>query len=131
MISLHHMGSLNVPAVDLSGSNSTIVGSLRSREAILWPTEWMLVIIEQSILLLNTKPRLQILRLLHQLETDLPVVCLHWLVFIVVGVAQDEDVVPLGKWTGINLDWLKVDIAVITSRLRTKQISEIMRHTIF
>ena len=131
MISLHHMGCLNIPPVDLSGSNSTIVGSLRSREAILWPTEWMLVIIEQSILLLDSKPGLLILRLLHQLETDLPVVCLHWLVFIVVGVAQDEDVVPLGKWTGINLDWLKVDIAVITSRLRTKQISEIMRHTIF
>ena len=125
MISLLHMGCLNVPPVDLSGSHSTIVRSLRSREAILRPTEWMLVIIEQRILLLDPKPGLLILCLLHQLETDLPLVSLHGLVFEVVGVAQDEDVVTLSKWTGIHLDWLKVDIAVITSRLRTKHISEI------
>ena len=105
MISLHYMGCLNVPPIDLSGSDSTIVGSLRSRKAILWPTEWMLVIIEQSVLLLNSKPGLLILPLLHELETIPPLVGLHWLIFEVVCFAQDEDVVPLGKGAGILLNW--------------------------
>ena len=117
VIPLHHMGCLNVPPVDLFGSDSTVVGSLRSRESILWPTEWMLVIIEQSVLLLNSKPGILILSLLHQLETIPPLVCLHWLIFEVVCLAQDEDVVPLGKWARIHLSWLKVNIAVVTSCL--------------
>merc|ERR1719376_1585628 len=42
----HHMGCLDVSPIHLSGSDSTVVRSLRSRVAILWPTEWMLVSVE-------------------------------------------------------------------------------------
>ena len=110
--------SLNVSPVDISGPDSAVVRTLGPRVAILRPAEWLLVIIEQGVLLLNSKPGLLILRLLHDLKTLLPLVCLHGLAFVVVGIAQDEEVVTLGEWAGVHLDWVNVDIAVFASSLR-------------
>ena len=105
------MGSLNVSPVDISGPDSAVVRSLGPRVAVLGPTERLLVIVEQGVLLLNSKPGLLILRLLHDLKTLLPLVCLHWLVFVVVGITEDEDVVSLGERAGVHFDWMNVEVS--------------------
>jgi len=38
------------------GPNTAVVGSLRSGETILWPTEGMLVLIQKGVFLLDTEP---------------------------------------------------------------------------
>ena len=112
------MSSLNVSPVDISGPNSTVIGSLGPRVAVFGPTERLLVIIEQSVLLLNSKPGLLILGLLHDLKTLLSLVGLHWLVFVVIRITQDEEVVSLVERAGVHLDWMNVDITIFASSLR-------------
>ena len=116
--SLHDMGSLNVSPVDISGPDSAVVRSLGPRVAVLGPTERLLVIIEQGVLLLNSKPGLLVLCLLHDLKTILPLVGLHWLIFVVIRVTEDEEIVSLGERAGGHLDWMKVDIPIGASSLR-------------
>ena len=111
------MGSLDVSPVDISGPDSAVVRSLRSWVAVLGPAERLLVIVKQGVLLLNTEPGLLILDLLHNLETLLPLVGLHGLVLVVVSVAHDEEVIPLGEGAGVHLDWMDVHIAVVASSL--------------
>jgi hypothetical protein len=43
------------------GPNTAVVGSLRSGETILWPTEGMLVLIQKGVFLLDAEPRSEIL----------------------------------------------------------------------
>ena len=112
------MSSLNVPPVDISGPDSAVVRSLGPRVAILGPTERLLVIVEQGVLLLNSKPWLLILGLLHNLKTLLPLVGLHWLVLVVIRITQDEEVVALVERAGVHLDWMNVDITIFASSLR-------------
>ena len=77
----------------------------------------MLVAVEQSVLLLDTKPGLLVLGLLHDLLALLPVVGGHRLLEVVVGLAEDQQVVSPGEGTGIHLDWSDVDIRVISVSL--------------
>ena len=114
------MSSLNISAIHLVGSNSTVIRSLGSWETILWPTKWMLVMIKECVLLLYTKPRVLRLGLLHDLHTLLSVVGGHGLVKVVVGVTQDQQVVTAGEGTGIHLNRLEVDIRVGTISLITR-----------
>ena len=72
----------------------------------------MLVTVKESVLLLDTEPRLLVLSLLHDLETLLPLVGLHGLLEVVEGFTEDQEVVSSGEWTGIHLDRLEVDIRV-------------------
>ena len=111
------MSSLNVSPVDISGPDTAVVRSLGTRVAILGPTERLLVIVEQGVLLLNSKPGLLILCLLHNLKTLLPLVGLHWLVLVVIGITQDEEVVSLVERAGVHLDWMNVDITIFASSL--------------
>ena len=106
------MGSLDVPAVDPGCSHTAVVGTLGTGEPVLGPTEWVLVTIEQSVLLLDTKPGLLVLSLLHDLQAGGPVVGGHGLLLVVVGVAQDQDVVPSSEGTGVHLDWSEVHVRV-------------------
>ena len=52
------------------------------------------------------------LRLLHDLQAFLPVVGRHGLLLVVVGIAQDEDVVSPGEGAGVDLDPSHVDVGV-------------------
>merc|ERR1719150_3634922 len=51
VVSLH-----NVPAVDLVCPHSAVVGTLGSGEPVLRPPEGVLVLVQQGVLLLDTKP---------------------------------------------------------------------------
>ena len=51
-----------VPTVDPVGPDATIVGPLRSRETILGPTKWVVILVQEGVFLLNSKPRFMLLR---------------------------------------------------------------------
>ena len=57
------------------------------------------------------------LRLLHDLQAFLPVVGRHGLLLVVVGIAQDEDVVSPGEGAGVDLDRSQVDVGIGSVRL--------------
>jgi hypothetical protein len=46
----------DISAVDLVGPNTAVVGTLRSGETILGPTEGMLVLIQKGVFLLDAEP---------------------------------------------------------------------------
>src|SRR5437588_8549538 len=59
----------NVTTVNLAGSDTAIVWSLRARETSLWPPVRVSIKVEESVLLLQSKPRLLVLMGLHNLRT--------------------------------------------------------------
>ena len=50
------MSFYHISTIDFVGTNTTIVGSLRSREPVLGPSKGMLVLIQKGVLLFNSKP---------------------------------------------------------------------------
>ena len=51
----------DVPAVDPVGPDAAVVRALRAREAVLGPSEGVVVLVQQGVLLLDAKPRLEFL----------------------------------------------------------------------
>lgn len=105
--------SLNdVTSVDLVGSNSTVVWSLWSWESVLWPSEWMSIDIEKSVLLLHSEPWVLVGGLLHDLLASDTEVGGGWLLLVIVGLAHHQLVLSLPEWIWIDGNWLQVDIGV-------------------
>ena len=50
------MGLDDVTAVDLVGADAAIVGALGTGEAVLGPSEGVLVLVQQGVLLLDAEP---------------------------------------------------------------------------
>merc|ERR550525_1919784 len=86
------MGFHNVPAVDIAGTDSAVVGALGSRETILGPSEGVTILVKKGVLLLNSKPWVVVLGLLHHLCTLLPLVRLGLLLVVLVRLAHHHDV---------------------------------------
>ena len=72
----------------------------------------MSIIIQQGVLLLNTKPGVLLLGLLHHLQAGLAVVGVYWFFVVLLGVAHHHDVVSTSEWVGIDLHWVKVGVRV-------------------
>ena len=51
----------DVSAVDPVGPDAAVVRALRAREAVLGPSEGVVVLVQQGVLLLDAKPRLEFL----------------------------------------------------------------------
>ena len=111
------VGLYDVTAVDLAGTDTTVVWALRAWETSLWPSVWGSQIIEEGILLLKTEPRDLALVGLHKLSTGVPVVELVWGTIVVPALGEDEDVLSTTEWVGVDGDWSKVDIGVLTRGL--------------
>lgn len=96
---------------------TAIVGALGAGEAALWPAKGLAVHVEESVLLLKTEPRNFRLGLLHDLVGRMTEVGLIRSAVVVVGLGEDEDVVPSSE--GILEDGCraKVDIGVVTGGL--------------
>merc|ERR1719150_901937 len=69
VVSLH-----NVPSVDLVCPHTAVVGTLGSGEPVLWPSEGVLVLVQQGVLLLDTEPGVLPRSLVHHNLTRLPLV---------------------------------------------------------
>ena len=51
------VGLDDVTAVDLVGADAAVVGALGTGEAVLGPSEGVLVLVQQGVLLLDAEPR--------------------------------------------------------------------------
>jgi len=72
------VGLNNVTAVDLAGTNTAVVWPLGTGETSLWPSVWVLILVEEGVFLLETEPWLLVLVGLHELSTVVSVVELVW-----------------------------------------------------
>ena len=64
----------NLPTVNSVSPYSTIVGPLGSREPIFRPTKWVQILVKESVLLFNAKPRMFVFRLFHHFGATLAVI---------------------------------------------------------
>lgn len=104
----------NVSSKDLSGTNTTVVWTLRSWETTLWPSVWLVINVEQGVFLFKTEPRLLSSGLLHDLVGVVSVVGLVGSTIIVVTFAQDDDVVTSSDRVLVVGYRSEVDVRVVT-----------------
>lgn len=111
----------DVTAEDLAGTYTAVVGTLRSREAVLGPAIGPAELVEKSVLLLETEPELV---LLVRVEDDS---CIVTEVVRVgravrhVGLAHDQDIVAETEGVGVECDRAEVDIRVVAGSLTRRR----------
>lgn len=97
---------------------TTVVGALRTRETTLWPTERSVTIgIKESVLLLETEPRLGVLCELHDLGSVVAVVRSVRSTVVVVGLCEDKDVVTTSEGVFEDRSRTEIDIRVVAGCL--------------
>lgn len=107
----------NVSAEDLAGTDTTVVRTLGSREAVLGPAIWPSGGVEESVLLLETEPELLVGVFLHENSCRVTEVVLIRCTVTHPGLTHDENVGPTAEWVVIDGDWAEVDIRVVTRGL--------------
>lgn len=86
----------------LIGTDATVIGTLRTREAILRPAEWPAVEVQQGVLLLDAEPGILVLDGFHRLIRQVPLVRLRRRLVAIVGVAEHELVFTAAERIVIN-----------------------------
>ena len=76
------MGLDHIAAIHLVGTQAAVVRTLGSGKAVLGPAGGVTVCVQESILLLNTKPGLRVLCIFHHLHTRVTLVGLGWLLVV-------------------------------------------------
>lgn len=78
-------------------TRTAVVRTLRTRETALRPAVRSTIHGEEGVLLLNTKPRLDILRLIHDLLSVMTEVSAVGGAIVVVALCEDEDVITAAE----------------------------------
>ena len=112
VMSLH-----DVAAENLAGSHTAIVWALWGRETSLGPAVWLVVLVEQGIFLLKTKPSLVLLVGLHQPCGIMAVVELVGASISVPALGHDQNVVPTAEWIWEDGARAEVDIGIVARGL--------------
>ena len=99
-----------VSTKDFVGSNTAIIGSLRSGEPILGPAERVEIGIEQRVLLFDTKPRFEFGSQFHGFQTGVAMVRFGGFLVVLVGVAENQTIVS--KTEGISVDGNRIQVHV-------------------
>lgn len=107
----------DVTGKDLASTNTTVVWALWRWETALWPAVWLVVDVEESVFLLETKPWLLGCGLLHNLVGVVSVVGLVWGSIRVVALGKNNDVVSPSEWVREEGGWSEVDVRVVAWRL--------------
>lgn len=103
--------SLNdISAVDLAGSYTTIVWSLRPWETLLGPAIRSAIKTKKGVFLLETKPWLLLGIGLHEAGAVMSVVELIGGAIVVPTLAEHENVIATTEWIGVDFDRSEVDI---------------------
>jgi len=100
-----------------SGTDTTVVWTLRSWETALWPAVWCAVVVEKGVFLFNAEPWLFALDLLHELVAVVSVVGLVGGSIRVEGLAQNENVVSKTERIPEDGSRAKEDVRVVASSL--------------
>lgn len=110
--------SLNdVTAVDLAGSDTAVVRTLRTRETALGPAVWPSVGAKEGVFLLKTEPEVLAGVCLHQLSSLVAVVELVGGAIGVPGLTEDKDVVSLAEGVREDSNGADIDIGVVAGGL--------------
>lgn len=107
----------DVTAVDLAGTDTTVVRTLGTGETTTGPAVGPAISTEEGVLLLKTEPELFLGVGLHQAGSIVAVVELVGASIGVPGLAKNEDVVTLAEGVGEDSDGAEVDIGVVTGGL--------------
>lgn len=111
------MGLDDIAAVDLTGTDTAVVGALGTGEATDGPAVGAVVHVEEGVLLLEAEPRLLLLVGLHELVGLIAVVVGIGGAIGVPALADDEDVGCQAEWIGEDGDGAEVDVGVVTRGL--------------
>merc|ERR1719244_511438 len=107
----------NISAINPASSNPAVVRSLWARETILGTTKWMTILIQESVLLFNSKPRVLVFSLFHHLKTSLPLVGICGLLVVFVSLTHYQNVVSKSEWVRVHLDRVQVGVGVTSLSL--------------
>lgn len=107
----------DVTAVDLAGTNTTVVRTLGTGETTTGPSVRPAISAEEGVFLLQTEPPFFLGVDLHQTVGLVAVVVLVGGSIGVPGLTEDEDVVTTAEGIGEDSDGAQVDIGVVTGGL--------------
>lgn len=107
----------NVTAVDLAGTNTTVVRPLGTRETATGPAVRPTIGVEEGVLLLQTEPELLLRVGLHQTSGFMAEVELVGSAIGIPGLAEDEDVVAEAEGVREDGGGAEVDIGVVAAGL--------------
>lgn len=107
----------DITAVNLAGTDTTVVGALGSGETVLGPAIWPAVDVEEGVLLLETEPDVVLLVLAKNDGGVVAVVVLVRLTVGTVGLGHDEDVVAQPEGIRVEGHGPEVDVGVLTRGL--------------
>lgn len=107
----------DVTAVDLAGTDTTVVGALGTGETATGPAVRPPIGTEEGVLLLQTEPETLVGVGLHQTAGVMTVVVLVGASIGIPGLTEDKDVVTLAEGVGVESDGAEVDIGVVTGGL--------------
>jgi hypothetical protein len=103
----------DISAIDLSGTNTTVVWALGAWETILGPAIWFIGHIKKSVLLLETEPRLVLLMRLHQLGSLMTVVEFVRGSIGIPALGDHQDIWGTTEWIREDCNRSKVNVGVI------------------
>lgn len=106
-------------------ADTTVVRTLGSRESVLGPTVRSVLHIEESVLLLKTKPWYMAAVGLHQLGTFVTVVVFVGGAIGVPALSQDQDVRDTSHGVRVDGDRSEIDITVVTGSLIGRRTVEV------
>ena len=92
---LHNESVWYLHIVAPSPTDTAVVRTLGTWETALWPTVGSTLVVEQSVLLLDTEPRDVLLDGVHCLFARVSVVCLYGDTLGVVALGEDEDIAAI------------------------------------
>lgn len=111
------VGLDDVTGVDLTGTDTAVVGALRGGVTTLGPCVDLIELVEQGVFLFQTEPDLLVSVGLHQLDGLVAVVELVGGTIVVPALSQDNDVVTLTEGVRIEGNGSEIDIGVVAGGL--------------
>jgi hypothetical protein len=107
----------NITAVDLAGSDTAVVRTLRTGETTLGPAVWPSIGAKEGVFLLETEPEVLAGMCLHQLGRFVAVVELVGGAIRVPGLTEDKDVLSLAEGVREDSNGADIDIGVVAGGL--------------
>ena len=104
----------DITSVDFSGTDTAIVGALRTRETTYWPAVWFAIGIEEGVFLFETEPGVMGFVFFHQFGTFGTEVEFVGGAVRVVAFGKDQDVVSATEGIWVHGNWLEIDIRIVS-----------------
>lgn len=108
------MGLNDLTTDYLVSSDAAVVRTLWAWEAVFRPTEWPAVKVEESVLLLDTEPRILLLDGFHRQVRAIPLVRFCRRLITVVGITEHKFVVTTTERIVVNGHRIEINFTIRT-----------------